>query len=70
MASTTMRPDPAACGDEDQLMRIGACRALLHERMAEIDADAAEIFADWQAEIGRPEFLAGAENLAFYLAAR
>ena len=71
MAKTKTRPDTSACGsDEDQLMRIGACRALLQERMAEIDVDAAEIFAGWQAEIGRPEFLAGAENLAFYLAAR
>lgn len=51
-------------------MQIDTCRALLEECAAKIETDSATIFADWQSEIARPVFRTGAENLAFYLAAR
>lgn len=50
--------------------QIAACRKLLDEAIARIDADSAMIFAGWESEIARPVFRAGAENLACYLAAR
>ncbi|WP_193176347.1 pyruvate kinase [Oricola nitratireducens] len=50
--------------------RIETCRGLLRERMAEIDADSAGIFAEWEPAIEREAFRTGAENLAYYLAAR
>ncbi|MBU4527296.1 MAG: pyruvate kinase [Hoeflea sp.] len=49
---------------------IAACRDLLNDSIARIQTDCAKIFADWEPEIARPEFHTGAENLAFYLAAR
>ena len=49
---------------------IAACRDMLNESIAKIDADSAAIFADWEAEIRCPGFRTGAQNLAFYLAAR
>tara|TARA_R110002020_G_scaffold244098_1_gene457637 strand:- start:6352 stop:7872 length:1521 start_codon:yes stop_codon:yes gene_type:complete len=49
---------------------IAACRTQLNQAIARIDADSAAIFADWEPQIARPEFHAGARNLAFYLAAR
>lgn len=50
--------------------QINACRTLLGECITKIEADSAEIFAGWESEIARPVFRTGAENLAFYLAAR
>jgi pyruvate kinase len=49
---------------------IKACRSLLTECIEKIEADSAAIFRDWEGEIARPVFRTGAENLAFYLAAR
>jgi pyruvate kinase len=49
---------------------IKACRSLLAECIEKIEADSAAIFRDWEGEIARPVFRTGAENLAFYLAAR
>lgn len=49
---------------------IKACQRLLAETVAKIEADSAAIFKDWEGEIARPVFRPGAENLAFYLAAR
>jgi pyruvate kinase len=49
---------------------IKACRGLLAECIEKIEADSAAIFRDWEGEIARPVFRTGAENLAFYLAAR
>jgi pyruvate kinase len=49
---------------------IKACRDLLNSSIATIDRESEAIFADWEAEIARPEFRTGARNLAFYLAAR
>lgn len=50
--------------------QIEACRNLLREYIAKIDTDSTAIFGDWESEIARPVFRTGAENLAFYLAAR
>ncbi|MFZ2103517.1 MAG: pyruvate kinase, partial [Oricola sp.] len=62
---------PGACAANAQdKARIEVCRTLLRERMAEIEAGCAEVFADWEPEIERGDFRAGAENLAYYLAAR
>jgi len=58
------------CRSPANVKQIAACRELLGDYIARIDADSAEIFADWQSEIARPVFRAGAENLAYYLAAR
>ena len=63
--STPQQPGLAA-----SKARIDVCRSLLAEHIANIDTDSAAIFKDWEAEISRPVFRNGAENLAFYLAAR
>ncbi|WP_421857500.1 pyruvate kinase [Oricola sp.] len=49
---------------------IEACRAELAEKTAEIDAEYRRILADWLPHMERAAFRGGAENLAYYLAAR
>jgi pyruvate kinase len=61
---------PSPCSVEEQGLRIEACRKRVSERMAEIDSDHATIYGDWAPMIEREAFREGAENLAYYLAAR
>jgi len=50
--------------------QIAACRSLLNDYIARIDADSGALLSEWEMEIKRPEFRPGAINLACYLAAR
>jgi pyruvate kinase len=65
LGSSTGLSEPVA-----STAQINACRTLLADHITKIETDSAVIFADWESEISRPVFRAGAENLAFYLAAR
>lgn len=70
MHPTETTPKAQCAGSDEQAQRIDACRELLREKTAEIDADAASIFAQWEPLIERDDFRPGARNLACYLAAR
>lgn len=64
-SSTAKLPDSPA-----STAQIRECRSLLRQHIGKIDTDCAAIFDEWEKEIARPEFRTGAENLAYYLAAR
>lgn len=71
MSDTTI-PDPVTTRSPiaPNDAAITACRDLLRDSIARIETESARIFADWEPQIARAEFRTGAENLAFYLAAR
>lgn len=68
-ASLSPQPGPAT-GPTAGTAAIKDCRCLLAECIERIETDSTAIFKDWESEIARPVFRPGAENLAFYLAAR
>ncbi|MDP2121628.1 MAG: pyruvate kinase [Hoeflea sp.] len=68
--TNTTTPLPRQARSAPNAAAIAACRSLLKDSIARIETDSAAIFSAWEGEIARPEFRAGAENLAFYLAAR